>query len=529
MVDKTVIDTIIAEAGGNDPKAMAAVAAVINNRAQQLGVTPAEVVKQPHQFEGYSNPGHASRSAQKMSSVRAKAERAWTGITTGQIADPTNGGTMFHAASVTPYWADSANKNGTVKINGQVYYKGNAPSSAVAAIDAVAPVPRSIPTSLSAYADTPAVALPPLPIPRPNYPTGGSATLLPFAGGLTAQPQGAGDSWGPESGRWGPSNFANAFPPSAPHAPSEALTSRSVHTVQIDPFTGNPVGSNAPFVSADHPLSNAVAPKTIYYNSTAGNVALPKGVVPASVTRDLASIAAQQMNRSGSPDDRQASAPQIAPTPLPARPSALNAPYVPGPNGFTVANKDASQLGGGSPSLPFAYGEPAPTAPSVAAIQSVLKPTTTYSYKQMQESNPLYEKYIAAQGADDIGAGPGSFADLQNALAPSRYITRSVRVPTTTYTRVPLPQPRPAIPQPRATGGLLGLLFPGTNPAALSMIGQGFGGAPSAPLPAPGASFLAARDVPTAGLNISQMANELNKQMAGSSHNADGSRGFGVA
>lgn len=465
-VSDDVIDTLIAEAGGNI-KGLHAVSAVIANRAAQSGLTPDQVVKQPNQFEGYSNPGRSSREAQKSPHIRALAEKAYNDIVSGAVPDPTNGGTQFRAAS-----ASGVLGKNVVNIGGNVFKLGNAPSSAVAAIDAVAPVPRSIPTSLSAYADTPAVALPPLPIPRPNYPTGGSATLLPFAGGLTAQPKGAGDSWGPESGRWGPSNFANAFPPSAPRAPSEALTSRSVHTVQIDPFTGNPVGSNAPFVSADHPLSNAVAPKTIYYNSTAGNVALPKGVVPASVTRDLASIAGSQMNRSGSPDDRQAPAPQIAPTPLPARPSALNAPYIPGPNGFTVANKDASQLGGGSPSLPFAYGEPAPTAPSVAAIQSVLKPTTTYSYKQMQESNPLYEKYIAAQGADDIGAGPGSFADLQNALAPSRYITKSVRVPTTTYTRVPLPRPRPAIPQPqsqpRPAGGLLGLLFPG-----------GFGGGPS--------------------------------------------------
>lgn len=45
MVDKSVIDVIIAEAGDN-PAGMRAVAAVINNRAQQWGLTPAQVVKQ---------------------------------------------------------------------------------------------------------------------------------------------------------------------------------------------------------------------------------------------------------------------------------------------------------------------------------------------------------------------------------------------------------------------------------------------------------------------------------------------------
>lgn len=577
MVDKTVIDTIIAEAGGNDPKAMAAVAAVINNRAQQLGVTPAEVVKQPHQFEGYSNPGHASRAAQKMSSVRAKAERAWTGITTGQIADPTNGGTMFHAASITPYWADSANKNGTVKINGQVYYKGNAPSSAVAAIDAVAPVPRSLPTSLSAYADTPAVALPPLPIPRPNPPRS-----VPLS--LTDALRSKYTSVAPSADA--ASSYGGILPP-ALQQPAPGLISRPVQSIRIAP--GDPLMGYAPPSLQDaldakaaqmaqqrpvvpslhvangsagvgasrnalvpsfgsHPSSGAI--KTI---GQAAQVALPPNVVPSSVLRDLQTIAPRSVNSSGSPDDRQtapvikpASLPPLpAPIPMPSRPAALSAnplvqrnsndvvrsvPYVPptpSPSHYTDASNPLyiDRLG-------LTVGPP--VTPAVQAIQQAA-PTTK------QVLNPAYAKWVANPVAiselqdihdfrDDAAmTAQGSAARLP---APPKYI--SIPVPGSSP-QVPLPRPRPQllpVQQPQATGGLLGLLFPGTNPAALSMIGQGLGGGfgvPSAPLPAPGASFLAARDVPTAGLNISQMANELNKQMAGSSRNADGSRGFGVA
>ena len=67
MVDRRVLQTIIAEAGG-DPEAMAAVAAVINNRAQATGKTPLQVVKAKGQFEGYSNPGPAISSLAIISS-----------------------------------------------------------------------------------------------------------------------------------------------------------------------------------------------------------------------------------------------------------------------------------------------------------------------------------------------------------------------------------------------------------------------------------------------------------------------------
>jgi hypothetical protein len=146
---KDVIDTLIAEAGGN-PEGLAAVAWVIQNRANQWGLTPDQVVKQKGQFEGYSNPGHKSVQAQKDAKVRAAAEKAWNAVQTGSIPDPTNGGTSFRAKGTkqpAPY--------GTVEIGGNVFALGSAkPNSALAAINAAVPTPMARPASLSAYADT---------------------------------------------------------------------------------------------------------------------------------------------------------------------------------------------------------------------------------------------------------------------------------------------------------------------------------------------------------------------------------------
>ncbi len=160
MSDKDVIDTIIAEAG-SDKDGLTAVAYSILNRAEKSGKTPAFEVRRKSQYEGYSNPGSGSRAAQKDPKVRALAEQVWADVQARKVPDPLRGGTMFHANSIKPYWADAENKHGTTQIGGQTFYLGNAkPNSALAAIDAAAPtVPARRPESLSAYQA--------LPSPRP--------------------------------------------------------------------------------------------------------------------------------------------------------------------------------------------------------------------------------------------------------------------------------------------------------------------------------------------------------------------------
>lgn len=85
---------------------------------------------------------------------------------------------------------------------------------------------------------------------------------------------------------------------------------------------------------------------------------------------------------------------------------------------------------------------PAPAVPS--------PPTTQYTQQQMQVANPAYEAYIKAQNADDIGAGPGSFADLQSSLAALTPPALPTVAPPKTIT-VSRPQPVLAPPPPMAT------------------------------------------------------------------------------
>lgn len=551
---KDVIDTMIAEAGGN-LKGLHAVAAVIANRSAKRGLTPDAVVKQSGQFEGYSNPGRASREAQKSAHVRALAEKAYNDIVSGKVPDPTNGGTEFRAASAS----GGLGKN-VVNIGGNVFKLGNGATqvaSAPTALDAInravpMPVPRPAAPTLSAFTDTPsgADALSTILGERYQSSAPSSDAASSYAGILPSVPL----------------PRARPAPPSVP----TTLTSRSVQTVPIDPNTGAPYGSasqyaadteaarlraaiqqRTPFVSEDHPRSNAVvaAPKvtlpttargpvptefqqtnplgrifnppsaaptpsigSIKTIGQAGTVALPAGVVPKSVTRDLASIAGQQMNRSGSPDDRQQT---IAPTPMPGRPASFNsssptadivksvpyvAPAVPRQNYTdTTSSVDIGPLG--LTNDPF-RAQPAP------AVQAITK----------QVLNPAYTKWQASQ-TPALKAGQAytstggiitqSQADAMRAVPASSYMTPvKVKAPTipmppkfiTQTVNVPLPRARPNPPQ--RSGGLLGLLFPGSDQSAFGLIGQGVssllgGGAPrTAPTASNNSSSYQSSDAP---------------------------------
>ncbi len=123
-LSQDVINTIIAEAGGDGRKGMEAVAWAIANRAAKGNKTPEQVVKAKGQFEGYSNPGSGSRKAQQDPNMVAKAKDIWDKVQSGSIPDPLQGGTMFHSSNISPYWADAENKHGTVKIGNQTYYLG---------------------------------------------------------------------------------------------------------------------------------------------------------------------------------------------------------------------------------------------------------------------------------------------------------------------------------------------------------------------------------------------------------------------
>lgn len=312
QVSAEVLKTIIAEAGTN-PEAQAAVAAVILNRAAKEGKTPEQIVKAKGQFEGYSNPGYGSAKAAADPNNRAAAKQVFDGVQSGTIADPTNGGTMFHAGSMTPYWAKSANKNGTVNIGGNVFYKGNSsPQTALSAINAVAPIPQPRPTSALGYepptmpkvraisvnpngsAVQPQMVLPQTAMYGINRLDPNHVTHAPTD--FTTQDVGV-----PEARLSQlsapfpqPANLRPAVRTTGFAAPSE-LISRPVNTLRMDPMT-NQVISNQPQSLQDalnvyaqrQALAQGGSMKTT--TQQAGNVALPPGVVPKQAAADLASI-----------------------------------------------------------------------------------------------------------------------------------------------------------------------------------------------------------------------------------------------
>lgn len=116
-----VVNTVIAEAGGEGPEGLAAVAHVIRNRATASGKSPAEIVRAPSQFEGYSAPGTGSRQAMTDPQMRAQAEQIIRGVFNGGVPDPTGGADHFHADYVSPSWAASMPR--TTKIGGHSFYR----------------------------------------------------------------------------------------------------------------------------------------------------------------------------------------------------------------------------------------------------------------------------------------------------------------------------------------------------------------------------------------------------------------------
>ena len=116
-----LVDTVIAEAGGEGDQGMAAVTHVIRNRANAAGGDVGAVIRQPRQFEGYENPRSGSRRSQQDPAVRARAEQIVRGVLAGETPDPTGGADHFHADYVSPSWAGEMPR--TAQIGGHTFYQ----------------------------------------------------------------------------------------------------------------------------------------------------------------------------------------------------------------------------------------------------------------------------------------------------------------------------------------------------------------------------------------------------------------------
>lgn len=106
-----IINTLIAEGVGEGEEGMRWIAETILNRAEQRGISPAEVVRQRAQYTGYENPGPAARQAQALPTARSAAQAAW--LQAQGPDDPTGGANhYFNPNIVTPSWASAMTPTG---------------------------------------------------------------------------------------------------------------------------------------------------------------------------------------------------------------------------------------------------------------------------------------------------------------------------------------------------------------------------------------------------------------------------------
>jgi hypothetical protein len=171
MVTKAVIDTLIAEAGGEGEAGLIAAAWAIQQRAAARGQTIDEVIRSG--FDGFTNPGAGAQKSQQDPALRAKVEQIMRGVQSGDIPNPVPGADHFLSGDVMPSWAKGMKHVATVGGH-RFYASGNVPKAsqgraisandlpAVASELSVNRAVQGMPTPRS-----PNPSNPPLPQPRP--------------------------------------------------------------------------------------------------------------------------------------------------------------------------------------------------------------------------------------------------------------------------------------------------------------------------------------------------------------------------
>lgn len=127
MVTKAVIDTLIAEAGGEGEEGIIAAAWAIQQRAAARNQTIDQVVRSG--FDGFTNPGSAAVKAQQNPALRARVEQIMTGVQSGSIPNPVPGADHFLSGNVSPSWSKGMRLVAT--IGGHRFYaSGRVPETA---------------------------------------------------------------------------------------------------------------------------------------------------------------------------------------------------------------------------------------------------------------------------------------------------------------------------------------------------------------------------------------------------------------
>lgn len=344
MASADVINTLIAEAGGEGDAGLIAAAWAIQQRAAARGQTIDQVIKSG--FDGYSNPGSGAVRAQQDPRLRAKVEQIVTGVQNGTIPNPVPGADHFLSGDAMPSWAKGMKPVAT--IGGHRFYaSGDVPQEAYGPLIPPGELPevasltdtvpgRPVPVTPSPQMNT-MRSPPPLPPSRPSSGYSPDYIQKSMASLPKAMPVNLGDQIGmsPIQGgsqqaplfdagydeRMGAMRLMpealdtqgmfTARSPSPPRLlppipPSTLGQPPATRTVQSVPVTPRPQVPGNTYAGQDRAMPSALPnpiptrPGVTRTASLAGNVALPPGVrpqvpsttaaVPQSETQRLAAL-----------------------------------------------------------------------------------------------------------------------------------------------------------------------------------------------------------------------------------------------
>ena len=499
-MDHRVIDTLIAEAIGEGPEGLAAVAHVIANRAREWGKTPEQIVTQPRQFTGYENPGSSVRQAMRDPQMRREVEQIWSQVRSGQIPDPTGGSLHYYAPQgmpnrQQPSWWNGVTQHGQLTIGNHVF----APTRPTP--------PGYVPTVATAQSTS---RMPPVPA-RPSSTMAasragqGSQSIVPTlnANGSVTVPGPMGDwaAYNPNSGQFearrlaGPASVATqsptlaqqraSAPPSTIGQPSHATALRSrpavTQTASLPPIPAPSSASRAPM-----PASQSLT--------------LSMQRANASVAPELRQVMAgidQGPQRASLPPLPPPSVSRPAPMPSSQSQALAAARSVPtaSPGLQTALNAEAQRRASAAPP-PM----PAPLSPSMIAARGGVQPpaanpadrTINAFQRQMQAQGPVPDRLTAdiPSRIDPIGSRP-LYAEMLDTFNVTPFPPELMGMggpmgplaPRVAPTPLPMPASIALRRDPRMTG-ILPATMGGSRPILrLPNVAMGF--APPRPVSAP--------------------------------------------
>jgi hypothetical protein len=475
MAKGDVIDVLIAEAIGEGDEGLAAVAWTIMNRAAETGRTPAQVVSDPGDYTGASNPGSATKKAMKDPAIRAKVEKVWSQVQSGSIPDPTGGATHYWAPNgmkggKAPYWAKSETSDaGRLKIGNHVFLPKQSPNSALSAINAAAPQPMPArPPTLSAFASTP--ALDPM------------RSLQDALNAKAERVRAGTDTPVSQKAIVTPPKPMPAPPPSRGVGTGYLAPATKVQTVRIDPMTNKVIAPNAPLtrspVTAQAPAPRPVSkpPNVTFVPSTPAPT--PFQTANRNLVQGLPIVGPIVTGLGAAADIVQRVAPATAQAKPAPQPTRLPSVIPPTPKGYNTLTGKYEAM---QPSTPYAAG-PAPVRVADNKSPARLYPTVTPpTMRETLDEQALMRRPRVPQ------LTPATLPRLPipKPAALSRPIV-PVRTAPIPAARIPLPQARTVNPvsqiipavQARAGQGIFGQLF---NMLTAGNVPQANTGAPAAP------------------------------------------------